>query len=233
MGSRRLPGKVLADLGGEPLLARVLGRLEGCARADAIVVATTTAAADDPVASLARARGHRAVRGSEADVLDRYALAATRTGADLVVRVTADCPLLDPAEVDAVIAAFEARAGACDLASNTLVRDLPRGFDVEAVGRAALERAAREATSPAAREHVTWHLYAERPHAYRLHAVRRPYDAADLRVTVDTPEDLAVVRRVHAALGPDAGAAEVVAWLRAHPEVTALNARVEQAPVLA
>src|SRR4051794_24777177 len=123
MTSTRLPGKVLMDLAGKPLLERELERLARCERADEVVLAVTTNADDDPLTALADRIGLRWHRGSEHDVLDRYLGAARATDADVIVRVTSDCPLLDPAEVDAVIAALSAEV---DYAANVLERDLPR-----------------------------------------------------------------------------------------------------------
>jgi spore coat polysaccharide biosynthesis protein SpsF len=231
MTSTRLPGKVLADLGGRSVLERQLERLARCERADELVVATTTNSEDDPIVALVGRLGHRVFRGSEDDVLSRYAGAAREAGADLVVRVTSDCPLIDPEETDVVIAELEARAAEADFASNPLVRDVPRGLDTEALWRDVLERAHRMATSVPAREHVTFYIWSERPERFALHAVRRPYEAADLRWTVDTPEDLEVVRRLFDALGyadRPVPVAEAIAWAREHPEVTALNADVVQ-----
>lgn len=231
MTSTRLPGKVLADLEGRPLLERQLERLSRCERADEIVLAVTRRGEDDPLVALADRLGLRWYRGSEHDVLARYAGAARSARADLVVRVTSDCPLLDPAETDAVVAALEERRETCDYASNRLEPHLPRGLDTEALWTDLLERMDRCATSRPAREHVTWWCYAERPDLCSLHAVRRPFDAHDLRWTVDTPDDLAMVRRLYSELGlADAPrpAAEIVAWLREHPEVAAMNAHVEQ-----
>jgi spore coat polysaccharide biosynthesis protein SpsF len=227
MTSTRLPGKVLADLEGRPMLERQLARLARCEQADEIVVATTANADDDPLVELAGRVGVRWFRGSEHDVLGRYLGAAREAGAEVVARVTSDCPLIDPVETDAVIAALLERPA--DYASNFLERRLPRGLDTEALWRDVLERVDRLGTSTAAREHVTFHIHTERPDRFEVVSVKRPYDAADLRWTVDTPEDLELVRRVYAALGPEPRPlGEVIAWAREHPEVTALNADVEQ-----
>jgi spore coat polysaccharide biosynthesis protein SpsF len=231
MTSTRLPGKVLMDLAGRPLLERQLERLARCERADEIVLAVTTNPDDDPLVALARRLGLRWHRGSEHDVLSRYLGAAREADAELVVRVTSDCPLIDPGETDAVIAALQERRGTCDYAANVLERHLPRGLDVEALWRDALERVGRLGTSPAAREHVTWFVHGERPDLFLLHAVRGGVEAPDLRWTVDTPEDLAMMRRLWDALAiADAAPplAEIVAYVRAHPEVAALNAHVGQ-----
>src|SRR3954471_4000292 len=163
MTSTRLPGKVLADLEGRPLLERELERLARSALTDEVVLAVTTNPDDEPLVDLARRLGLRLYRGSEHDVLSRYAGAAREAQADLVFRVTSDCPLIDPGEVDAVIAALAERRETCDFASNRLEPQLPRGLDVEALYRDVLERMDRMATSRPAREHVTWFAYAERP----------------------------------------------------------------------
>lgn len=228
MTSTRLPGKVLMDLAGKPMLERQLERLACCERVDELVLATTANAADDPVAELAARLDVRVHRGSEHDVLDRYAGAARAAQADVVVRVTSDCPLIDPLETDLVVAALDTDV---DYAANVLERDLPRGLDVEALWRDTLERVDRMATSPAAREHVTYFIHTERPDLFALRAVRRPFDAADLRWTVDTPEDLALVRRLYDELGlaeRPLPLADVIAHVRAHPDIAALNASIAQ-----
>jgi spore coat polysaccharide biosynthesis protein SpsF len=229
MTSTRLPGKVLLDLAGRPLLERQLERLQRCERVDEIALATTTNADDDPLVDLADRLGLRWHRGSEHDVLSRYAGAAREAEADLVVRVTSDCPLIDPQETDAVIAALERER--CDYASNILERTLPRGLDTEALWRDALERTHRLAASPPAREHVTWFVHSERPDLFVLHSVKRPYDAADLRWTVDTAQDLELVRRLYDELGlaeRPLPAGEVIAHVRAHPKLAEINAGVAQ-----
>jgi spore coat polysaccharide biosynthesis protein SpsF len=228
MTSTRLPGKVVEDLAGRPMLARQLDRLRACRNADDIVVATTSNAADDPLVALADAAGARWFRGSEHDVLARYAGAAREAGADVVVRVTSDCPLIDPDEVDVVIAALEPGV---DYAANIIERRLPQGLDTEALWRDVLERMDRSATSVPAREHVTWFCREERPELFVNRSVVRPYDAADLRWTVDTPDDLALVRRLYAELGlaeRPRPFAEILAHVRAHPDLQAMNAHVEQ-----
>jgi spore coat polysaccharide biosynthesis protein SpsF len=231
MTSTRLPGKVLMDLGGRPMLERQLARLARSERVDEIVLAVTDNPEDEPLVELARTLGVRWHRGSEHDVLDRYVGAAREASADLVVRVTSDCPLIDPREVDVVVAALEERPARYDYAANNLERDLPRGLDCEALWADVLERMGRMATSSPAREHVTWFCHAERPELFERHTVRRPYDAADLRWTVDTPEDLALMRRLYADLGladHDPGLDAILAHVRAHPELAALNAHVAQ-----
>jgi spore coat polysaccharide biosynthesis protein SpsF len=231
MTSERLPGKVLADLAGRPMIEQQLRRLERCERIDELVVATTTNADDDPLVELCSRLAIRVFRGSEHDVLSRYAGAAREARADLVVRLTSDCPLADAGEVDVVVAELEERRATCDYASNGIEPSLPRGLDAEALWRDTLERADRMATSKPAREHVTWFIYSERPELFTIHRVRRPYDAADLRWTVDTADDLEMVRRLYAELGlaeREVPLADVIAYVRAHPEIAAINAHVTQ-----
>jgi spore coat polysaccharide biosynthesis protein SpsF (cytidylyltransferase family) len=221
MGSTRLPGKVVAEIGGVPALELEIRRLTKATAIDEIVVATTERAEDDPVVELALRCGVGVVRGDERDVLGRYELAAATVDADVVIRVTGDCPLLDASVVDRVAAALEPGV---DYASNVLVRTFPVGLDVEAVTRESLERVARTAHSEAAREHVTWHIRAERPDAFVRRSVEDPCDNSDLRWTLDTPEDLVRLRRIVEQLDlvrRPLPYLDVVAALRARPELAA------------
>ena len=147
MGSTRLPGKVLKPLAGQPVLARVVDRVRRARHVDEVVVATTTLPADDVLADLCRTRGWACERGSEEDLLDRYHAAAAAHHADAVVRITSDCPVIDPGVVDRVVEAFLVQP--CDYASNTLEpRTFPRGLDTEVFSQAALELAWREDDNP-------------------------------------------------------------------------------------
>jgi spore coat polysaccharide biosynthesis protein SpsF len=237
MGSSRLPGKVLREASGRTLLAHLVQRLRRARTIDRIVIATTTSPADDELERAAEALGVGISRGSESDVLSRYAAAIAPLAIDTVVRVTADCPLLDEAEVDRVVGEYLIRknsAEPADYVTNQAgnVRHIPRGLDVEVMSRSALERAQREATRPGDREHVTPYLYRE-PGRFRCVVTHYPYgDFSDLRLTVDTPEDLALVRALFEALGPDARFLEVAAYLRERPELKALNSHIEQKTVL-
>lgn len=230
-GSTRLPGKVLLDLAGRPMLVQQLRRLQRCRRLDEIVVATTTHAADDALAAVVAAEGVRAFRGSEADVLSRYVEAARESRAELVVRVTADCPLIDPDVVDRVIGEAEDHADDCDYASNVIERTYPRGLDAEAVYADVLRRVDRLARSGPAREHVTLLIVAERPELFLRRSVTGAVNHSDLRWTVDTPADLAMVRRVYEELDLGdrfCGYEQILAYVLARPEVTAINAHIPQ-----
>jgi spore coat polysaccharide biosynthesis protein SpsF len=235
MGSSRLPGKVLQSLGDQPLLALVLERVGRIAGVDEIAVATSTLAADDPVADLALQLGVRVVRGSEQDVLDRYATAATELGADLVVRITADCPLVDPE----VVARLLALRTAEDLDYAAVLtgavpangrRRFPDGLDAEVLRASVLSQAAQEATSAYDREHVTPFVKA-RPERFRIGYLEADQDLGDERWTVDQADDLAFVRALATRL-PDpvaAGLSDILAVLAAEPELRALNAAVPRA----
>ena len=227
MGSSRLPGKVLRDLSGDTMLARVVQRVRSARSIDEVVIATTTASLDDAVVREAARLGCGIHRGSESDVLSRYQGAARAFDADGIVRITSDCPLVDPGVIDAVVSALTPDV---DYASNTQARTYPRGLDVEAFHRDTLERMARLAGSDAAREHVTAFLL-ERPELFVTRQVRADRDDSDLRWTVDAPDDLALVRALYALL--DLGVSprpyrELVDAVRARPELSTINAHVIQ-----
>ena len=198
MTSTRLPGKVMADLCGAPLLERMLERVRRAERPAGIVVATTTNATDEPVAALCERLGVGVFRGDEADVLGRFAGAAEVAGAEAIVRLTADCPVHDPDLIDAAIAGFE--AGGWDYYGNAVERTYPDGLDVEVFSRRALNEAAAAASHPFLREHVTPWISGKRPQYgcgdFRRGAMRFAADFSHLRWTVDTADDLARVRRL-------------------------------------
>lgn len=208
-GSSRLPGKVLADVGGLPLLAHALRRAGAAERLDEVVLATTTLERDDPVAALGAAEGVAVHRGPEDDVLRRMLDAARGAGADAIVRLTGDCPLLDPDVIDRVVAALVDERPRVDYASNVLERTYPKGLDCEALWTATLARIDELAESREAREHVTWLAYRERPELFELRSVTGTPDGSALDWSVDTAEDLERVRALVRLLRePD----EPVAW---------------------
>lgn len=229
VGSTRLPGKALADLGGRPVLEWVVRAARAAGQVDEVIVATSTLPDDDMVADLADSLGVAVVRGSEDDVLSRFVAALDAHPADALVRLTADCPLLDPTLIDAIAGAWAA-APTHDYVSTVLVRSLPRGMDVELVTAQALRAVDRMATGHD-RVHVTSGVYAD-PAAYRLLGVCVTPPADDLRVTLDTAADLVLLRALVALL-PDAPPAwrDVVSILRARPDLVAINAGVEQKPL--
>lgn len=217
MSSSRLPGKVLADVVGEPMILRQLARVRAAETVDRVIVATSLDASDDVLVSALEAAGVEVFRGSLADVLGRYLDAARRAGVDRVLRLTADCPLADPDVIDAVVRAHDDQA---DYASNVLTRTYPRGLDVESVTTSALERVAAVASAEE-REHVTLGIY-RRPEEFGLVSVTQQEDRSDLRWTVDLPSDLEFVRAVYAELLPSAPqfrSSEIYALLERRPDL--------------
>ncbi|WP_114970657.1 cytidylyltransferase domain-containing protein [Rhodoferax ferrireducens] len=230
MTSTRLPGKVLLPLAGAPMFTRLVQRLRRVRRADGIVIATTTNATDHPIAALCDTLGVPCHRGSEHDVLSRYADATRLHGADVVVRITADCPLIDAALIDEVIAVYA--EGGSDYVSNMLPPTWPYGMAVEVFSAAALQQAHAEATQAAEREHVTPFIYWH-PDRYRLRNVESPVDLSHHRWTVDTPEDYELVRRLFETLhpiNPEFTLADILTLLDTHPDWMTLNQHVEQKP---
>lgn len=229
IGSARLRGKVLADVGGQPMIAHVVERAHRIEGIDEVVVAVPDLPEDDVLAATTSAFGVRVVRGPADDVLQRYVIAAGAANADAVVRVTADCPLLSPTVSSTVVADY--RRGDADYVSNTLERTFPRGLDTEVVSVAALQTAAREAATDAEREHVTPFIWT-RPHRFRLRSIRTAPDRSNLRLTVDVAEDLVLVRAIYDALGPPwFDIEDVFELLDRRPELVALNAGVSQKSV--
>ena len=229
VGSSRLPGKVLHDLAGETVLAQVVRRTRRCRRIDQVIVATSTAPPDDAVAAACAGLSVPCFRGSELDVLDRFLRTAEAHDAAICVRITSDCPLIDPEVSDHVVACFQRSTPPADYASNKIPQTYPRGLDTEVFTLEALRRAHRLATAVYERTHVTIYMY-EHPEQFRLLSVVSDVNRADWRWTVDTPEDLEFARAVYRRLGADGhfGWREVVALLEREPELRAINSHVSQ-----
>ncbi|MFB4283043.1 MULTISPECIES: cytidylyltransferase domain-containing protein [unclassified Nonomuraea] len=226
MGSTRLPGKVLRELGGRSVLGWVVRAAREAGALDDLLVATTTEPADDAVVDECRRLGVAWHRGPVDDVLTRFAQALAGRRWDAMMRFTADCPLLDPAVIREAALVFRAVPG-LDYLSTSLARTLPRGLDVEIAGRAALRRADEEATG-FHRTHVTSYVY-EHPGDARLLGLAYRPAADDLRVTLDTEDDWRLISTVVAELGDRClPARTLVGWLRERPEVCGLNAHVRQ-----
>jgi len=231
MGSTRLPGKVLRPLAGSSPIALIARRLASSQRIDRIAIATTMERQDDVIEVEAARLGLFCFRGSQHDVLGRYLGASRRLGADVIVRITGDCPLIDAAVVDRIVDS-QALAG-CDYASNTIRRTYPRGLEAEAVTSEALERLGATAPPGPAREHVTW-LVHQRPGQFSRRSVEDVCDNSDLRWTVDTQDDWLLIERLYQDLDLAHSLlpyADIVAHVRAHPEISKLNAHVEQKAV--
>lgn len=229
MGSERLPGKVLADIGGAPMLARVVERAGRIASVDQVAVATSDQPADDEIAALAADHGWPVVRGDALDVLARFCQAAAALEADVIVRLTGDCPLLDAHISEATIRLFQESRPPLDFAANRLPdhRTFPIGLDTEVCSRKALELACRQADQPHQREHVMPYLY-EVPDRFQVALLDCEQDLGHLRWTVDTPEDLAFVRAVYQAFSPrlNFGWREILRLLKEQPALQDINAAV-------
>lgn len=228
MGSTRLPGKVMKPLGGGTVLEQVLLRLSRSTQVHEIVLATTTLAEDSVLESLAKTAGAEIVRGSVADVLSRFLVATRVSGADHVVRVTADCPCIDPDVVDRVIAKHV--ASGADYTTNTRPRSFPHGLDVEVVTKEALEQAGREAKAPEEREHVTPFIW-NQPDRFKMVNLQARQDETmpELRVTLDTVEDYVMLRAVFDLIGDNNfHAADLVRLAHRYPWLKEINAHVRQ-----
>jgi spore coat polysaccharide biosynthesis protein SpsF len=229
IGSTRLPGKVLKDLAGEPVLTRCIHRVQCAKLLHGVVIATTDQEEDDAIVDFCSQHGWPCFRGSEEDVLDRYYHAAIAYQADVVVRITSDCPLIEPEIVDRVVETFLECQPGLDYAANTLEpRTYPRGLDTEVIGFDALDRAWHEDRNPAWREHVTPYIY-RNPERFSLYSVSSEVDYSSLRWTVDTPEDLELVRRVYEQFDHDRFSwREVLAVLVQNPGWLEINRYVQQ-----
>jgi spore coat polysaccharide biosynthesis protein SpsF len=258
MASSRLPGKVLLDIAGEPMLAHVVARARLARSLDQVVVATTTEPDDEPIQALCEERGLMCYRGSQYDVLDRYYQAALQSQAEVVVRITADCPLIDPDVIDRTVNAFMgatsdelktakdnlqafdseltgdrhvAPGAPYDFAANRLPppwgRTYPIGLDTEVCTFKALEIAWKEAKEPHQREHVMPFFY-DHQERFRILLINYTEDYGAMRWTVDTPEDLELVRQVYARFTPRADFSwlEVLELFRNEPRLARINAEV-------
>lgn len=221
MGSTRLPNKVMRTIGGTPMIELLLHRLSRARAIDEIIVATSDSARDETLATFVEKLGYRCVRGSEHDVLARYRDAAAMAGADVVIRITGDCPLVDAGLVDAAVARF--RSAGVDYLSNVAPPTFPNGLDIEVFTSAALARAARETEVQFDREHVT--PYLRESGKFTQEAIVGDEDLSALRWTVDEPIDLEVVARVYAHFAPeiDFSWRQVLELQRAQPQLFEAN----------
>jgi len=193
MGSSRLPGKVLMDSGhGKPLLYYVVNQLQHCEKVKNLVIATTTNQEDDEIEKFANNNSVSIFRGSEKDVLDRYFQCAKKYSFSTIVRITADCPLIDPQIVDRVIEKFF--SGSYDYATNTLIHTFPIGTDVEVFSFSALERTWKHAELPSEREHVT--PYIRKSGNFKIVNVENDTNISELRLTVDRIEDVKLIKEI-------------------------------------
>lgn len=245
MGSSRLPGKILADIAGQPMLTRVFTRTSRAKTLDEVIFATTTDASDDPVAEYCDFSGIPFTRGSVFDVLDRYYQTALQAKADVVVRITADCPVIDPDLVDDVAKAVT--SDQFDFAANRLPppfqRTYPIGLDVEACPFDLLEKAWKKSTETFHREHVMPYFYegveltrqsrtletGTSPRGFNIAILNHSTDFSDYRWTVDTPEDLEFMRQVYSHFDgrDDFTWKEVLDLVHDEPKLMEINADVQ------
>jgi spore coat polysaccharide biosynthesis protein SpsF len=227
MGSSRLPGKVMMDLGGHTVLARVVQRLRRARLIGDLVIATTSDPADDVIVEECKSLGVAFFRGEANDVLDRYYRAAQHFGADAIVRITSDCPLIEPEITDNVIRAFFERRP--DYASNAFDRTYPRGLDTEVFTFETLARVWRSASKTYQRSHVTCYVY-ENPDHFNIVSVTGETDYSWQRWTLDTPEDLAFIRAVYELMDNQSEFywRDVINAIDRRPELLELNCHVMQ-----
>jgi spore coat polysaccharide biosynthesis protein SpsF len=250
MGASRLPGKVLLEIAGKPMIQHVIERTLRARVLDTVAIATTTDPSDDPVAAFAVSMGIPHTRGSLHDVLDRYYQAAKTFQPDVIVRITGDCPVIDPEVIDETIKLVTGQSAlssqffdfACNRLPPPFTRTFPIGLDVEVCTFAALERAWRESTETFHREHVMPFLYegahlalrtpyiAEgvSPRGFKIAQLHHRPDYGNLRWTVDTPEDLEFIRQVFARLKDKPGFTwyDVLKIIENEPELSAINSGV-------
>jgi spore coat polysaccharide biosynthesis protein SpsF len=233
MGSSRFPGKILMDIAGLPMLARVVERVRHAATIDEVVVATTVDPEDDIVVKFCQERGYPIIRGENHDVLSRYMKAAKAYTADIIVRITADCPLMDSNVIDRTVRAFLSAYPEAQFGTNRgldqIERTYPIGMDVEVMTFEALEMAFHEADQPYQREHVTPFLY-ETIGRFRKTSIDANGRYGSQRWAVDTQDDLRFVRAIYARF-PDQDHftfADVVSLLEQEPELLQINAEVKQ-----
>lgn len=230
MTSTRLPGKVLKLVDAKPLLAYLIERLRRVKLADDIVIATTGNSTDDVIVKFCECAKVNYFRGSENDVLSRYYQAAMKYNADVVVRITSDCPVIDPQVVDQVIGMFKSAYPRLSYVSNIGERTFPRGMDTEVFTAKALEEAYREATEKPDREHVTPFI---RRHTERYHSdnLRYKEDQSIHRWTVDTSEDFQLIEKIISSLypnNPEFALEDCLRLLEKNPQWMDINKEVRQ-----
>jgi spore coat polysaccharide biosynthesis protein SpsF len=230
MRSTRLPGKVMLSLPGGTVLSHVASRAAQAKNVDIVAIATSILPDDDIIAEEGHRLGFPVYRGSEIDVLSRYAMANRVINADTVVRITSDCPLIDTDVIDAMLNRFTSSQGTFDYMSNCIQRTFPRGLDVEIMTASALAIADAEASAPHEREHVTPFIYL-RPERFRIGSFQQSRNLSHLRWTLDTTEDWAMISEVYRLLnaqGLPINTKNVLRLLETRPDLAALNADVEQ-----
>ncbi len=224
--STRLPGKVLKPLLGKPMLQHQIERIQRATRIDRIVVATSTDSSDDPLLALCQSLNIACVRGSLDDVLARFASALNLYPAEVVVRLTGDCPVIDPKVIDEVVSAH--LSSNADYSANCIEPTLPDGMDVEVMDARCLAIAAAQAGKDSEREHVTPYIY-NHPEQFHIQHVRHQPDYSGLRWTVDNPEDFQLISLFYQRLyprNPTFGLTEMIELVSAEPELCEINQHI-------
>lgn len=228
MSSSRLPQKITKPILNKSMLWWVIYRIKKSKFIDQVVIATTTDPNDDQLVEICKEESWPYFRGSENDVLDRYYHTAKKFGAAHIVRLTSDCPAIDPIVSDYTVASYLSAAPSIDYASNVMVRTYPRGLDTEIFSFTALETAWGEDKSPIYREHVTPYLY-NKPNKFRLLSVTNPYDYSKYRWTVDTAEDLELICQIYEYFGHgDFSWQDILNAHERHPNWVNINHHVQQ-----
>lgn len=226
MSSKRFPGKVVSELCGSPLIVFMANRVSQCATLDGMIVATSVQECDNVLAHILESYNLALFRGPLDDVLSRFVQLQRVVSADVIVRLTGDCPFADPRVIDELVQLRQECDA--DYASNVSPRTYPTGFDCEIFTREALHAADQSDADPHSREHVTpWMRRQDSGLKWANLALKEDY--SDFRLTVDYPEDLEVAHRVVAGTHANATVLEIVDWLRMHPEVSAINSGIGEA----
>ena len=234
MTSIRFPGKVLHKVLGKPMLSIQLERIRQVSQIEMVVLATTDNTSDDPIEKFASMESVAIFRGSENDVLGRFHGAADVFNADVIVRLTGDCPLIDPDIIDHVVKIFRDRRGVCNFVTNAIPRSYPAGLDVECFSRSALEIANAEATECYDREHVTPYFY-KHPDRFKALSVVCDKDLSKERWTLDEPSDFELIKKIIEGLykqNPRFRMDDILTFLDLHPELRDLNSMVRETPRL-
>lgn len=233
LGSTRLPGKVLKPILGKPMLCYQIERLRRLQGVQGIIVATTTNPQDQPLVDFCMREGLHYVRGSEDDVLSRYVAACEAFGLDIVVRITSDCPIIDPSIIQKGLALFLQNYANLDYLSICHERTYPIGMDFEIIRVSALKKAFYEAQTAAEKEHVTPYIW-KHPEHFRLANLQQMINQSSYRLTVDTHEDLELVERIVTSLypkNPEFTLKDVIGLLEEHPDWLKINAHVQHKSV--
>jgi len=228
MGSTRLPGKVLHLLKGRSVLSHVIERVTMAREVDSIVVATTEKPEDDLIVDEAKYCGAAVFQGSEHDVLSRYYHSAKESSADVIVRITSDCPVIDPEVISTIVRMYKGQH--CDYISNTLKRSFPRGLDAEVFSFESLDRAYQNAKHAEQREHVTPFIY-QNPSLFKIASYECDHDYSEHRWTLDTSEDFMLIERIYEHLydeNPLFNWHSVLDLVQRYPELPLINAHIEQ-----